>query len=189
MIYSQEQLETKYQKLPEDVREVMVRAETANAVGNIAKKYNLHIDQAGELADEIGLTMLGLTKSEDFLSHIKNRLQIDQTTAEQITREVNEQIFLPIRESLQKLASRDELPASSFGKRPNETSGVETFPTTQIEASAATEGELPDKDKLLSEIENPDKSETDKVFEKKLGQLFRIPREEVDLDPYQEKPE
>jgi len=176
MTYTKEQLAQKYRELPEDLKEAMVEVRTAETIYDIGQKNNLHVDQIGELADEVGLAMLGLTKSDDFLSHIKNRLQIDQNTAEQITREVNEQIFLPIRESLMKLHTENN-------------DGVETFPTTQVEASAETEGVLPDKDKLLNEIENPDKSESDKVFEKKLGQLFRIPREEVDLDPYNEKPQ
>ena len=188
MTYTKEQLAQKYLELPEDLKEAMIEVRTAETIYDIGQKNNLHVDQIGELADEVGLAMLGLTKSEDFLTHIKNRLQIDQTTAEQITREVNEQIFLPIRESLQKLHSANEANEAIEAQEAS-SGGVQTFPTTQVEASAETEGELPDKDKLLNEIENPDKSESDKVFEKKLGQLFRIPREEVDLDPYNEKPE
>ncbi|MEK7208679.1 MAG: hypothetical protein AAB677_00260 [Patescibacteria group bacterium] len=188
MDYTTQQLEEKYQSLPEDLKEALVEIRTAETIYNIGQKNNFHIDQIGELADEVGLAMLGLTKPNDFVSHIKNRLQLDQTAAEQIAREANEQIFLPIRESLMKLHSSSE---AFEAKEAHETisGGVETFPSTQIEASAATEGVLPDKDKLLDEIENPNKTETDKVFEKKLGQLFRIPREEVDLDPYSEKPE
>jgi len=181
MSYSKEQLYEIYRGLPEEIQDVMASMNSTYTIRTIGQKYGLHIDKIGELSDEIGLTMLGLTKSDDFLVHIKNRLQLDQTTAEQITREVNEQIFLPIRESLMKLHANEATEASA--------GGIQTFPTTQTEASAATEGELPDKDKLLSEIENPNQTETDKVFEKKLGQLFRIPREEVDLDPYSEKTE
>lgn len=178
MTYTAQQLEEKYQSLPEDIREVMIGVETAKVVGAIGQTHRLRIDQMGELADEIGLTMLGLTKPDEFLTHIKNRLQIDQTAAEQITREVNEQIFLPIRESLQKLHEVKE-------------AVIVYLPKPGIPAD-----ELPDKEKLLEEIENPTpsagqapKTERDTIFEKKLGQLFRIPREEVDLDPYLEKPE
>ncbi len=175
MEYTTQQLEEKYRALPEDLREAMIGVETAKAVGNIGQKHNLHIDQIGDLADEIGLTMLGLTKSDEFVTHVKNRLRIDQNTAEQISHEVNEQIFLPIRESLQKLHEAKEA-----------VGGVETIPSQAIPPQSADE--LPDKDKLLDEIEHPSKTPADTVFEKKLGQLFRIPREEVDLDPYLEKP-
>ena len=191
MFYSKEQLYEIYRGLPEEIQDVMASMNSTYTIRTIGQKYGLHIDKIGELSDEIGLTMLGLTKSDDFLSHLKNRLQLDQATAEQITREVNGQIFLPIRESLMKLHANEVLmlsrgPDQGVG---TDSGGVQTFPTTQIEASAATEGELPDKDKLLSEIENSNQTETDKTFEKKLGQLFRIPREEVDLDPYSEKTE
>ena len=188
MDYPSQQLEEKYRSLPEDLKEVLAEVKTAETIYNIGQKNNLHVDQIGELADEVGLVMLGLTKTEEFISHLKNRLQLDQATAEQITREVNGQIFLPIRESLIKLHPTNEA-SEAFEAKEADSGGVQTFPTTQIEASAATEGELPDKDKLLSEIENSNQTETDKTFEKKLGQLFRIPREEVDLDPYSEKTE
>lgn len=174
MEYTTQQLEEKYRSLPEDLKEAMAEIKTAETIHDLGKKHNLHIDQIGELADEIGLTMLGLTKPDEFVFHIKNRLQIDQTAAEQISREVNEQIFLPIRESLMKLHEAKD--------------GVETI-QTQPSATPESAGELPDKDKLLDEIEHPAKTPQDTVFEKKLGQLFRIPREEVDLDPYLEKPE
>lgn len=185
MPYTREELEQKYQKLPEDLKEAIIGVKTAETIYDTGQKNALHVDQIGELADEVGLAMLGLTKTEDFVNHIKNRLQIGQTTAEQITREINEQIFLPIRESLMKLHSAS---ANEANEAREAASGVETIqtpgPSTALGAS-----DLPDKDKLLDEIENPAQTPQDTVFEKKLGQLFRIPREEVDLDPYLEKPE
>ena len=183
MEYTTQQLEEKYRSLPEDLKKAMTEVNTAETIHNIGQKHHLHIDQIGDLADEIGLTMLGLTKPDEFVNNIKNRLQIDETTAEQIAREVNEQIFLPIRESLMKLHEAEEAHEAM--------PGVETFPDQATMPQPA--GELPDKDKLLDEIENPQSAssadEADTIFEKKLGQLFRIPREAVDLDPYTEKPE
>ena len=181
MEHTTQQLEEKYRSLPEDLKGAMTEIKTAETIHDIGKKYNLHIDQIGDLADEIGLTMLGLTKPDDFVTHTKNRLQIDQNIAEQIGREVNEQIFLPIRESLQKLHEQKEAAGGVVG-------GVETIPAAPATPPQSA-GDLPDKDKLLDEIEHPSKTPEDTVFEKKLGQLFRIPREEVDLDPYLEKPE
>ena len=80
MQYTVEQLEAQYQKLPDDVREAMIKVETANVVGNIGRKYNLHIDQIGDLADEIGLTMLGLTKPDEFVSHIKRFIESSKSS-------------------------------------------------------------------------------------------------------------
>lgn len=176
MTHTKEQLYEIYRGLPEEIQDVMASMDSTYAIRTIGQKHQLHIDQIGELADAVGLVMLGLEKTDKLLSNIQTRLKIDQTTANAIAREVNEQIFLPIRESLQKLHEN---------KAPD---GVETI-QTPAPTPPQSAGELPDKDKLLDEIEHPAKTPQDTVFEKKLGQLFRIPREEVDLDPYQEKPE
>lgn len=169
-------------KLPQDLQQIILSTDTAEAIQNIGQKYNLHIDQMGGLDDEVGAVMVGETKPDEFVDKIKNRLQVDQPAAEAISREVNEQIFLPIRESLRKL---HEQPESK-----EVIGGVETIQTPKPPTALGTD-DLPDKDKLLGEIEKPAaaKTETETIFEKKLGQLFRIPREEVDLDPYLEKPE
>ncbi|MBI2097831.1 MAG: hypothetical protein HYT46_02790 [Candidatus Vogelbacteria bacterium] len=165
-----------FERLPEVIQKALGSIDLHGIMRKIGAEQKLRIDQMGMLDDEVGLVMVGETRPEDFLSHIKTRLLIDQTAAESIGREVNEQIFLPIRESLQKLHGETEM-----------SGGVETI--ASLPKPETPVGELPDKDKLLDEIEHPSKTPEDTVFEKKLGQLFRIPREEVDLDPYLEKPE
>ncbi len=162
-----QQIKEKYRSLPPDIIEVYSHEDTVTKITEIGQKHYLHVDQIGELADEIGLVMLGINKADNFVNHVADRLSVDQAAANAIAVDVNEQIFLKIRESLQKLhtdqASRDELLASSLNK----------------------EGE---EEKLKAESSKL-KAEPSGVFEEKMGKLFRIPREEIELDPYLEKPE
>ncbi|MEK7622179.1 MAG: hypothetical protein AAB415_03290 [Patescibacteria group bacterium] len=185
MTFTTEQLEEKYRSLPEVLKETMAGIETAETISGIGKKYQLHIDQIGELADEIGLVMLGLVKTEDFVKHLIIRLGLEQAVAEAMTREVNEQIFLKIRESLQAL-SASVRPLADSGETSMPSDRVETIASLPPPETAAID--LPKREEILDDIENPKATEEDSIFEQKMGKLFRIPREEVDLDPYLEKP-
>ena len=93
----------KYRELPPDVREAIFSVDSADIIQSIAKKNNLTVDKMSELADEIGLLMLGNTEPKDFISNISRRLGVDKKTARDITAEVNDRIFTKIRESLKKI--------------------------------------------------------------------------------------
>src|SRR3989344_3218347 len=147
--YTRKELGQKFQEIPEDLQELILSTETADKVYEVGSKHFLHIDQIGELADEIGLVMLGINKANNFVNHVADRLGIEMETASAITKDVNEQIFMKIRESLQKLHTGKE--------------------------------EAGDKTPTVVEIK---KEESADLFEQKMGKLFRIPREEVELDPY-----
>ena len=182
MTYTKGQLGEKFAKLPEEVQEAIIAVETAETVSRIGAKYALHIDQVGELADEIGLVMLGLNRPNDFVTHIIARLGLDRAVAEAIAREVNDQIFLKIRESLQAL------PEAGEDTEANEAiGGVEPIPASPPPPETLPT-DLPNRDEIIDGIENPKATPADTVFEQKMEKLFRIPREEVDLDPYLEKP-
>jgi len=180
MPFTTEQIENQYQTLPNEIKEAMLKIETADIVRTIGNKYALHVDQVGELADEIGLVMLGLTRPNEFVTHIIARIGVDHIVAEAIAKEVNEQIFLKIRESLQ------ELPGDSAVTKLN--GDVEPIPASPPPPETLPT-DLPNRDEIIDGIENPKTTKEDTVFEQKMGKLFRIPREEIDLDPYNEKPE
>jgi hypothetical protein len=101
--YTPEQLREIYLKLPEDLKDAIFSVDSAEIIQAISKKYNLAIDKTGELADETGLVMLGLSHPKDFISNLSRRLQADKETAEKIAGEINSQIFVKVRESLKKI--------------------------------------------------------------------------------------
>lgn len=112
MFYTLEQLEERYNQLPEAVKEAMYAVETADKIMAIGKKYNLHIDQIGLLAEETGLVMLGLTPYYQFMDNIQKKLGVNRAASENITLDINTEIFLPIREFLKQggaLPSREEV--------------------------------------------------------------------------------
>lgn len=103
MDYTKEFLEEQYRKLPVELQEALSSVEMISSIEKIARDNELLLDQAESLADEIGLTILGLTKTSEFTRNIQKRLSIDAAAAEIITSEVNTRIFLQIRAALKKV--------------------------------------------------------------------------------------
>lgn len=108
--YNKEELEKQFATAPDMIRQALFSDETSAAVRAIGDKHGLHIDQIGSLADEIGVTMLGLEPASDFIKNIQTRLNISASEAEQIAMEVNKNIFLRLREVMKKPEEIPETP-------------------------------------------------------------------------------
>jgi hypothetical protein len=196
MTYTYEQIVEQYKRLPQDIKEAVDLLDPAGAIGQIGQKYVLHIDQIGILADQVAMVIIGFSRPENFVTNIIARIGLDRAVAEGIAREVNEQIFLKIRESLQELHQDgpdnygvDPVRDREGSQRPSVSNGVETIPDPRpAMADQPATVNLPNREEVIDGIENPAKTPEESVFEQKMGKLFRIPREEVDLDPYLEKP-
>ncbi|NOY35387.1 MAG: hypothetical protein GXP44_00445 [bacterium] len=189
---SAEQFRELYKKLPEDLRGAISSADSGEALRDIAKKHGLAVDKSGELADETGSVMLGVTAPKDFVRNLERRLEVDGKTAREIAAEVNERIFAKVRESLKKIhgigsPEKGEVSATEEKKAeepkpfaaeekmreepaPPEVSGGEEEPKEKI----------PDILKGSTEPEPIPEEKFAKVpFEAKTGEgVFRMPLEE-----------
>jgi hypothetical protein len=107
MEYTKEQLRALYLKLPENVKEVLNSEDTLDKTEAIGKKFNLHIDKTGALSKDIGQLILGALKPGEFIAQLSRDLKMPIDQVQPIAKEVNEQIFKPIRESLKKIHGLD----------------------------------------------------------------------------------
>jgi hypothetical protein len=185
MTFTPEQIEARYQKLPEVVKKALYDVETTDLVMAIGKKNNLHIDQIGELAREVGLLMIGLETPEQFSFNLAGTLHLTEAQAASITAEVNEKIVLKVRALMR---------GEDFSQ-----------------ASNAVPTNLPDREEVLREIENPTPiahttpvppaastkpapapTPATDIFAAKMSQMFSLPRTETEApaeksaDPYRE---
>lgn len=173
-----QQLKELYQKLPQDLKDVYFSIDSANVLQAIGKKYNLAIDKIGELADETGFVMLGLTKPKDYIANLTSRLGVSSDVSRQIADEINQQIFAKVRESLKKIHGIE---------------GEQAKPEAK---------EAPSKEDIIKEIEGkeiaeqkPEPAPEQKpgtAFEIKTAKdIFRMPAQESEHkypqgDPYRE---
>ncbi|MEK7614155.1 MAG: hypothetical protein AAB428_00610 [Patescibacteria group bacterium] len=175
------EVEEKYKTLPEDVRKAITSVEVSAKITGLAEKYRLHIDKADELSDETGLVMLGLTHPRDYLNNLKKRLEIPEDLAREIVADINNQIFLPIRQSLKKIHNMAEERDYSTARETNfdaenrmrlskedekilAESGIEVEkdlrPTTDdlrpiTDNNESGQGNTPKKEDLIKAVENP----------------------------------
>jgi hypothetical protein len=140
----QEQME----KVPEDIMMSIVSVDYQTKMQEIIKRQRLMIDQVGKLEMETTLVMIGLEPMTDYVENIQRELEISIMRAKEIAMDVSENIFKPIRESLEKMNTEQEdeenINASDELEREKEKS----------EQTIATETDL-DRDQILNEIENP----------------------------------
>src|SRR3989344_3731045 len=124
------QIETMYKNLPNDLKTVFFSANKDETIESIGRKYNLAIDKIGDLANEAGMVMLGVTHPNDFIGNLADRLEIDKEKARAIAQEINEQIFKKVRDSLRKIHNmreggeeeeQDKIKVSPFGNSQGET--------------------------------------------------------------------
>lgn len=116
------------------------------SLGKIGLSHGLHLDETGKLADETAMVLIGIKPASDFRANLVQALpEIESGRIDEIVNEVNQEIFLPIRESLQKVGENKSATTRELAEQP-------------IRAPATT------------------------IFNEKMSKLFRIPREEVDLN-------
>src|SRR3989338_3477054 len=106
--FTEEQIEIMYKNLPNDLKTVFFSANKDETIESIGRKHNLTIDKIGELANETGMVMLGVTHPNEFIGNLAERLEVDKEKARAIAGEINEQVFKKVRESLRKIHNMRE---------------------------------------------------------------------------------
>jgi len=181
--YTKEELRTKYSQLPEEIKEALNSDSLIDTIEKASSKFKIHIDQRGELASEIGLVLLGVTRPNEFLNNVQERLKISLEMAGEIVKDVNQGVFFPIRASLEKINNGG---VASY--RPEQATKVENFsPAGNVSNSNIKQDETPlstpgNNAIIVGNIApHNDDSGDKKLFEEKMGKLFRLPKEEVEL--------
>lgn len=93
-------------ELPEDVRAAIQSSELHTTIATIGAKYQLHIDQVGELEDEVMLAMLGFAPLESLGARLSQALRLTSQVGEQLAGDINTQVFGSIRESMKQFAAQ-----------------------------------------------------------------------------------
>ena len=169
--------------LPEEFQKAITSPKVYENLIEIGKEFNLHIDQIGELDSETRLLMLGITKPNDYIKNIENRLEISKSDAEKIASEAKEKILLSVRHFMQDNNSEepiskeqilDELENPVLAR---EESFEVKKEEKKVEAIIDTRNELP----APSKVEGPS-------YLKKIDSILAAPvtKKEYKIDPYRE---
>ena len=99
--YSKEQFWKLYEKLPEELKEAVSSADTADYIWNACEKSG--IDEVSEVAKLVGNVLLGVLPIEDFQEILEKELKLEKEVAKKVTQEINRLIFYPVKPALEQL--------------------------------------------------------------------------------------
>lgn len=100
----------KYFQLPQDLRQLMFDIETADKVRKVGEKNNLNKDQLWWASYTVGMILLGETNIVKFVKTLQEKCGLAEEPARQLARDINQTIFLPVKESLKKIHQVPEWP-------------------------------------------------------------------------------
>jgi len=133
-------IKEKFDALPNSIQELILSSHYQDTLIEIGKKYQLNIEQMSILERETTLVLFGLSPTKDFEGELMRELNIDKIKGNQITAEINEKIFLAIRDLL-KLMYTPEGEEPSVEETPEENNLDNNFES---------------REELLKKIENPE---------------------------------
>lgn len=93
-------IKERFDALPQSIQEVILSSHYEESLIEIGKQYSLNVEQLGILERETTMTMMGLIPTKDFEDELGHELNIDKLKVSQIVKDINEKIFLRIRDLL-----------------------------------------------------------------------------------------
>lgn len=150
---SQKIISDQMKSLPADVKEAILSVDYKTKLQEVTKRQRLLIDQAGKLEMETTLVMIGLEPLTDYVDNIERELAVPKARAQEISQDVSNNIFKPIRESLQAMNQQVEEQA----KREEEAKNYDEEPP--VTKFTNTNETMLNRDQILKEIEDPDMGE------------------------------
>jgi len=133
-----EEIQKKFDSLPEDMKWVIMQTDVDGKVTEMGKSFGLTVSQMGQLSLEINMVMLGFTHPDTFERALKENMNMPEDKAKDLAKEINEKIFKEIRDSLMTLYVKDEnkIPVSD-----------------KINTNTSTEEEIESREEILKTIE------------------------------------
>ena len=122
--YTTEQIQAQFEKLPKELQKAISSQEVLNTIQAIGKKYELMIDQVGDLVDQVVLVILGFAKASTFVSDLSDRLSIDAKLSQMIATDINSQVFSTIKTQMREIeekSKKSEDAARAIDEQTNDT--------------------------------------------------------------------
>lgn len=106
--YDYNLIEENFKKLPLELQEVITSPEVNDTIQIIAKKYALQIDQLNALVDLVGLVILGLVSSKNFVDEFSRETGINEELSQSIAEDINREVFGKIRTSMRESSEKTQ---------------------------------------------------------------------------------
>jgi hypothetical protein len=101
----QEQLNQRYEILPDELKEALFSATVAEIIWHLGQSYRLNEEKINILAADVGYVLLGLLNYKDLASEIQKDLGIDSRLALAISNDLWSRIFAQLKDKIDKIYS------------------------------------------------------------------------------------
>ena len=113
LLLTEQKISEKYERLSQDLKDVLSSINTSTTIENIAAKYRLNEEKTTMLIQLVGLVVLGFVNFENIKEEMKETIDINLPIIPLIADEIQQKIFLPIMNSLQKITTEKRLSAAA----------------------------------------------------------------------------
>ena len=115
----------KYLQLPQDLRQIMFNEEIADKIHQAGEKNNLNENQLWWASHTAGMIILGETNIVNFVKTLQEKCKLTEEPARQLARDINQAIFLPVKENLKKIHKVPQWPREDETKEPSVSPKIE----------------------------------------------------------------
>lgn len=95
-------IEEHLKSLPVYVRDAFTATKPFEKIRKISADFNLHVDEAEKLEQEVLLVMLGLASPSTFIEETSKTFGLQEENANKLVDRVSLELFVPIRDAMQK---------------------------------------------------------------------------------------
>ncbi len=106
------EMATRFSLLPEDIQNTITGSEYQMKLYELAKERKLTYEALGTLELETTMVLLGMTKPEDFRDELQIELKMNDADIDGLVAALNDRVFAPIRQSIQKVYEARKEPES-----------------------------------------------------------------------------
>ncbi len=125
----------RYFNLPPKLRETLLSTETAEKMFQAARKNSLNETQHCQASWAAGMIILGEINIVNFVKKLEEKSGLEKESARQLARDINQLIFLPVKEELKKIHHIEEWPREKEASpAPEKPAMPEPEPKKQKEA-------------------------------------------------------
>jgi len=97
------ELKARFELLPKELQDTITSSDYQMKLFELAKKYKLTYDKLGQLEVETTMVLLGMTPTEEYEEDLNEQLGINGEILSGLIKDINDQVFFPIREQLKKV--------------------------------------------------------------------------------------
>lgn len=160
-------LDERFEKLPLETRNIITQSNYRAILYNIAKEYNLNVEQTGILETFTTNLVTGAIRPDEFENSLKKNIGLPLETVGKLANDINEGIFKKIREELVKGTERKKslLDSEKIDTSILNQAGIEIVPARKAYTGKESKETLP----------VPEKLELTTILAQKLSGPSRIP--------------